>query len=102
MWYAVKKIRRHNRQIHKANILKGGVKKLNQAPFEVCGFRLFDKVLYDGKECFVFGRRSSGYFDLRLLDGTKIHASASYKKLQILERPQGQIAERRMAIPPLP
>lgn len=102
MWYAVKKIRRHNRQIHKANILKGGVKKLNQAPFEVYGFRLFDKVLYDGKECFVFGRRSSGYFDLRLLDGTKIHASASYKKLQILERPQGQIAERRMAIPPLP
>lgn len=102
MWYAVKKIRRHNRQIHKANILKGGVKKLNQVPFEVYGFRLFDKVLYDGKECFVFGRRSSGYFDLRLLDGTKIHASASYKKLQILERPQGQIAERRMAIPPLP
>lgn len=102
MWYAVKKIRRHNRQIHKANILKGGVKKLNQAPFEVYGFRLFDKVLYDGKECFVFGRRSSGYFDLRLLDGTKIHASASYKKLQILERPQGQIVERRMAIPPLP
>lgn len=31
-----------------------------------------------------------------------LSASASYKKLQILERPQGQIAERRMAIPPLP
>ena len=96
-WYTVKKIRRHNRQIHKANILKGGKKKLNQAPYEVCGFRLFDKVLYDGKECFVFGRRSSGYFDIRMLDGTKVHASANYKKLRLLEHSCGQIIERRMA-----
>lgn len=101
-WYAIKKMRRHNRQIHKANILKGGKKKLNQAPYEVFGFRLFDKVLYDGKECFVFGRRSSGYFDIRMLDGTKVHASASYKKLQLLEQSHGQITERRMAIHPLP
>src|SRR6516162_3506444 len=28
----------------------------------------------DIKVCFVFGRRSSGYFDLRLLDGTRLHA----------------------------
>lgn len=96
-WYTVKKIRRHNRQIHKANILKGGKKKLNQAPYEVCGFRLFDKVLYDGKECFVFGRRSSGYFNIRMLDGTKVHASANYKKLRLLEHSYGQIIERRMA-----
>lgn len=96
-WYAVKKIRRHNRQIHKANILKGGRKKLNQAPYEVHGFRLFDKVRYDEKECFVFSRRSSGYFDLRILDGTKIHASANYKKLTLLEKSSGQIIENRMA-----
>ena len=101
-WHAIKKIRRHNRQIHKANILKGGKKKLNQAPYEVCGFRLFDKVLYNDNECFVFGRRSSGYFDLRMLDGTKIHASANHKKLRLLEHSHGQIIERRMAIPPLP
>lgn len=96
-WYAIKKIRRHNRQIHKANFLKGGKKKLNQAPYEVCGFRLFDKVRYDNKECFVFGRRSSGYFDLRMLYGTKIHASANYKKLILLEKSSGQIIERRTA-----
>ncbi len=65
-------------------------------------FRLFDKVLYDGKECFVFGRRSSGYFDLRKLDGTKVRTSASCKKLRLLEQSHGQIIERRMAIPQLP
>jgi hypothetical protein len=96
-WYAIKKIRRHNRQIHKANTLKGGKKKLNQAPYEVFGFRLFDKVRHEGKECFVFGRRSSGYFDIRMLDGTKVHASASYKKLRLLEQSHGQIIERRRA-----
>lgn len=83
-WYYIKQTRKHNRQIHKANILKGGKKKLNQAPYEVKGFRLFDKVKYEGKECFIFGRRSTGYFDLRTLRGEVIHRSASYKKLELL------------------
>lgn len=96
-WYAIKKIRKHNRQIHKVNILKGGQKKLNQASYKVHGFRLFDKVNYSKQECFVFGRRKSGYFDLRTLDGTKIHASASYKKLVLLEKSRGQMVERRTA-----
>lgn len=56
-----KKVRCHNRQIHKANFLKGGHKKLNQAPYLVHDFRLFDKVRYQNQECFIFGRRSSGY-----------------------------------------
>jgi len=84
-YYYIKQVRRHNRQIHKANILKGGIKKLNQAPYLVKGFRLFDKVQFEGIECFIFGRRSTGYFDLRRLDGTKVHRSASFKKLDILE-----------------
>lgn len=84
-WSLVKQIRRHNRQIHKANILKGGKKKLNQAPYSVQGFRLFDKVKFENKECFIFGRRSSGYFDLRKLDGEVIHRSASFKKIKLLE-----------------
>ena len=45
-FYFMKKVRCHNRQIHKANVLKGGIKKLNQAQFEVKGFRLFDKIQY--------------------------------------------------------
>jgi len=99
-YFYKKKVRCHNRQIHKANILKGGKKKLNQAPYLVKGFRLFDKVLYDNQECFIFGRRSIGYFDLRKLDGIKIHNSASYKKLKLLETRKGYLIERRMAIPP--
>lgn len=43
-YFYQKKVRCHNRQIHKANILKGGKKKLNQASYIVKGFRLFDKV----------------------------------------------------------
>ena len=74
--------RRHNRQIFKANTLKGGIRKKNQAPYLVKGFRLLDKVLYDGLECFIFGRRSSGSFDVRKFDGTRVNAGISYNKLK--------------------
>lgn len=83
--YRTKAIRHHNRQIHKAKILKGGIRKRNQAPYIVKGFRLWDKVLYNGQECFISGRRSSGYFALRKLDGTAVTNSASFKKLRLLE-----------------
>jgi hypothetical protein len=83
--YMQKRVRRHNRQLHKTNILKGGIRKANQAPKEVKGFRLNDKVMYKGQECFVHGRRTSGYFDLRLFDGTKVDPCASWKNLTIIE-----------------
>ena len=94
--YYYKKVRCHNRQIHKNTILKGGYRKLNQAPYEVKGFRLFDKVLYKGQECFIFGRRSSGSFDIRLLDGTKLSAGVNYKKLKLLENRKSYLIERRI------
>ena len=94
-WYYIKQTRRHNRQIHKAKILKGGKKKLNQAPYLVKGFRLFDKVEFEGKIGFIFGRRSTGYFDIRTLDGTSIHKSASYKKLKLINIRRSFIIERR-------
>lgn len=93
--YFQKKVRCHNRQIHKCKILKGGVKKRNQAPYLVKGFRLFDKVLFKGQECFIFGRRSSGSMDVRLLDGTKISSCAGYKKLTLLESGKSFLTERR-------
>lgn len=93
-WYYIKQVRRHNRQIHKANILKGGKKKLNQASYLVKGFRLFDKVKYKGEECFIFGRRSSGYFDLRKLDGTVIHKSANCKDLKFISKAKTLLWER--------
>ncbi|OON99066.1 MAG: HNH endonuclease [Epulopiscium sp. Nele67-Bin004] len=94
-WYFVKQVRKNNRQIHKANILKGGKKKLNQAPYEVKEFRLFDKVEYVGKEGFIFGRRSTGYFDIRTLDGISIHKSASYRKLKLIGLRRSLLLERR-------
>jgi len=97
-WYYIKQVRRHNRQIHKANILKGDKKKLNQAPYLVKGFRLFDKVKYKGQECFIFGRRSSGYFDLRKLDGTVIHRSANCKDLKLISKAKTLLWERRIDV----
>ena len=78
-------VRQHNRQIHKNKINKGGTRKLNQAPKYVFGCQLFDRVLCLGQEGFVFGRRSSGGFDVRKLDGTKLSPNISYKKLRHLE-----------------
>ena len=94
-WFYYKKVRCHNRQIHKANILKGGKKKLNQAKKYVFNYQLFDKVKYNNQECFIFGRRTSGSFDIRKLDGTKISAGISYKKLELLEKRKNMLIERR-------
>lgn len=93
--YCTKAIRHHNRQIHKAKILKGGIRKTNQAPYIVKGFRLWDKVLYNGQECFISGRRSSGYFALRKLDNTTITNSISFKKLRLLEPATNYLIERK-------
>jgi len=92
--YQLKQVRGQNRQLHKANPKKGK-RQANKASRYVHGFQLFDKVLLEGKECFIFGRRSSGYFDLRRLDGTKINASASVKKLKLLELASTLLTERR-------
>lgn len=94
-WYKAKAVRHHNRQIHKNTILKGGKRKLNQAPHVVKGFRLFDKVFFKDQECFIFGRRSSGSFDVRTLDGTKISPCAGYKKLKMLETAKCTLLERK-------
>ena len=97
-FYFLKKVRCHNRQIHKLNLLKGDIKKLNQAQFEVKGFRLFDKVQYQGKLYFVFGRRNSGFFDIRTLDGIKVNkGSINYKLLKLVEKRKTLLIERRIA-----
>lgn len=92
--YFQKKVRCHNRQIHKNTILKGGYRKRNQAEYLVNGFRLFDKVKYRNQECFVFGRRARGSFKICKLDGTKISGDISYKKLKFLETRRTYLVER--------
>jgi N6-L-threonylcarbamoyladenine synthase len=64
---------------------KGGIRKANQTPKFVFGYQLFDRVLYSKQEAFIFGRRSSGSFDIRKLDGTKLNAGVGYKKLRHIE-----------------
>lgn len=99
-YYYQKCVRKTNRQIYKAKILKGGKKKLNQAPKYVKGFQLFDKVRYDGKLYYIFGRRLSGYFDIRTLNGEKINKGAiSYKKLSLMETSRNVLIERRCRFP---
>lgn len=97
MFY-IKKVRCHNRQIHKLKILKKGVRKRNQAEYEVYGFRLYDKVSWKGRICFVFGRRSTGRMDLRLLDGTHVNASVSYKNIKLLRMRSNYLIEVKNAI----
>ncbi len=84
--YLFKQVRKNNRQLHMMTIAKGGHRKANKAERFVKGFQLFDKVLFEGIECIVFGRRKTGYFDLRTIDGVNIHKSASFKKLRVVEK----------------
>jgi N6-L-threonylcarbamoyladenine synthase len=90
--YYQKKIRRHNRQIHKFTINKGGIRKLNQAPYKVKGFRLNDTVRAKGQAWFIHGRRVKGAFVLKKLDGTTLEIAPS--KLRYLNSNTGILTER--------
>jgi len=87
-------VRRHNRKIHKDNILKGGKLKKNQSEHLVFGFARFDRVRYDGKECFVYGRRTSGSFDLRDIDGSVITHSVTRKKIKLIRHENSIIIKK--------
>ena len=84
--YIIKPLRRHNRQLHRASILAGGVRKNNQAPKSIFGFRLMDTVLYNEQVCYVNGRRTSGYFSLVDIYGKVLTNSVSYRKLTRINR----------------
>lgn len=92
--FRTRALRHHNRQIHKAKTLKGGIRKKNQAPYLVKGFRLWDKVRYNGEECFISGRRSSGYFALKKYNGAVVSSGVIYKRLTLLEAATNYITER--------
>lgn len=100
--YQYKKVRRHNRQLYKSKPSKGGKRRRNQSNYVVNGFRRFDKVMYNGIECFITGKRTSGYFQLKTFDGTVVSQSVSSKKLKLLEPIKGWLIDWRMAIPPKP
>ena len=84
--YTVRPVRHHNRQLHKATILKGGIRKANQAEKYVFGYRLFDKVQFNGQDCFIWGRRTSGYFTIKAINGKMIKDGITFKKLKLVEK----------------
>jgi len=89
--YLIQQVRKCNRKLFKGD--RSHIK--NTADRFICDFQRFDKVLWKGIDCFVFGRRKTGYFDIRKLDGTKIHASAKAEDLQLLERAKTLLMEVR-------
>ncbi|MDD3581784.1 MAG: RNA-guided endonuclease IscB [Desulfobacca sp.] len=93
-YLSVKQVRKCNRKLFRGT--RSHIK--NTASRYVLGFQRFDRVLWKGQECFVFGRRTTGYFDLRKLDGTKVHSSASAQKCQLLESARTFLVERRGAV----
>ena len=85
--YIIKQIRRHNRQIHKSNILKGGKLKKNQTRYILFGYRLKDIVKYHGEKYYIAGRRDRGCFNIRPLNYNK-SLDISYKNLKFLYEPR--------------
>lgn len=85
-------LRRHNRQVMKANMLKGGRWKRNQAPREIKGFRRFDVVLFDNQLAYIHGRRSSGAFVIKDAEGRTISDSVSCKKLTLIRHCNAHMA----------
>jgi len=94
--FFVRQVRKCNRKLFKGD--RSHIK--NTGPRFIKGFQRYDKVLWEGIECFIFGRRISGYFDIRKADGTKIHSSVHYTKLCLLEKAKTFLQERRTALFP--
>ena len=94
VFFKMKKIRCHNRQIYKDTIYPGGVKRRNQAPFIVKGFRIFDCVSAKGAEYYIHGRREKGAFVLKNLSGGKLEISPS--KIRYVRRQSGLLIEKKI------
>lgn len=95
-YWIIRKLRANNRQLHKASIIKGGIRKNNQASCEVHGYRLMDSVAYAGRHCFVNGRRQSGYFSLSDISGHVLAGSVSYKDLILINHNNSNIMEEAL------
>ena len=77
------KMRRHNRQLHRATFSKGHIRKAASLPTVMFGFRLYDIVMYNNHRYYIKGRRSNGSFALASLEGLK-DENRTYKKLVLM------------------
>lgn len=96
--YRIKKVRSHNRQLHLAKYDKKGVRKNRKSPYEVHGFRLYDKVefMYKGelKRGFVTSRKTKdNTITVKDIDGKKI-CEITYKKVKLIDRRKSYVFEK--------
>ena len=92
VYYFIKQVRKCNRKLYKG--IRSHIR--NTAERFIKGFQRFDKVCWKGIECFIFGRRKTGYFSLRKLDGTKVHDNARVKDIKLLESFRTLLTETRL------
>ena len=98
--YDITKVRCHNRQVMKLNIMKGGKLKRNQAPGMVMDIARFDVVRHeDGRQMVVTARKVRGLFSLKPLDGSKTLTDVPRKRFSLLWHSSGEIIVRRPAFP---
>lgn len=90
-----RKVRCHNRQIHKSTILKGGYRKNNQASYEVKGYRLYDIVKAKCRFWYIHGRRTKGSFVLKNLQDETLEIASS--KIKFVTHQTSFITERWIA-----
>ena len=89
--YFIQQVRKCNRKLFKG--ARSHIR--NTAARFVHGFQRYDKVLWGGAECFVFGRRVTGRFDLRTLGGDRLNSSVKSSSLTLLESFNTFLTERR-------
>lgn len=77
------KMRRHNRQLHRATFSKGHIRKAACLPTVTFGFQLYDLVLFNNHRYYIKGRRGSGSFALVSVEGLK-NEDRTYRKLKLL------------------
>lgn len=87
------KMRRHNRQLHRATFSKGHIRKAASLPTTVFGFQLYDLVLFDNHHYYIQSRKSSGSFRLVSVEGLK-EENRSYKKLKLLAHTNAYLTNR--------
>ena len=90
-----RKVRCHNRQLHKNIILKGGYRKNNQASYEVKGYRLYDIVKTKCRFWYIHGRRTKGSFVLKNLQDETLEIAPS--KIKFVTHQTSFITERWIA-----
>ena len=88
-----RKMRRHNRQLHRATFSKGHVRNVACLPTVVFGFQLYDFVLFNNHYYYIKSRKSLGYFRLTSVEGLK-EENRSYKKLTLLAHTNAYLTNR--------